>query len=230
MLKCILIEDEPLARKSIEGHLLKIGAIDLIASFENPLSASIFLMENEVDVIFSDIQMPEINGMDFLKTLKDPPLFIFITGNPEYAAESYDLAVFDYILKPLKFERLLASVTRAQKALATKERVANRQSKFLLRDNNRTYLLPHEDIVYIQGSREYVHLITLEKEFVFIKSLKEIITELPADSFMRVQKSFIVNLNYIKALETDKIILKGSFPSIPLGPGFRDDLLMRLGI
>lgn len=231
MIKCIVIEDEPLAKKGIEEHISRIPFLTLLGSFENPILAASFLARNEVDLILSDIQMPEISGIDFLKNLSRPPLFIFITGNPEHAVESYDLEVLDYILKPFTFERLLKSVTKAQKSLTSSERPsANKKAMLTVRDKYRNYLVSYDDIHYVEGYKEYIKIITTENEHLVFDTLKHMEATLPTEQFMRVQKSYIINTNYVKAVDPDKIIMQGSIQDIPLGHSYRNEVYKRFNI
>lgn len=225
MVKCVLIEDEPLARKGIEDHLKQIQFINLLASYENAMDAISFLMTNEIDLILSDINMPWLNGIEFLKSLANPPLFVFITGRGDYAAESYELEGFDFILKPYSFERLLKSMTRVAAALSKKEissRARIDTGKFAIKDKFRNHLVPYQQILYFEGEKEYVRIVTIDKTFVIVGSLKKIAAELPLDVFIRVHKSYIINREYVSAIDPDKILMQGSIKDIPLGVTYRD--------
>lgn len=229
MVSCILIEDEPLARKGIAEHINQIPFVRLEAIFENAMEAITFLNEKDVDVILSDINMPGINGVDFLKTLSKRPLFIFITGRADYAVESFDLEVFDYILKPYSFERLFKALSRAQAHLFKKEVPEKVETgKFTIKENYRNYLVPYDEIQYVEGDKEYIRISTIEREFLIIYSLKKITNDLPAEIFIRVHKSYIVNKSFVRAVDPDKIIMKGSIKNIPIGVTYRDDVYKQL--
>ncbi|MGK9119034.1 LytR/AlgR family response regulator transcription factor [Olivibacter jilunii] len=231
MVRCVLIEDEPLARKGIEDHLKQIPFINLLASYENAMEALSFLMANEVDLVLSDINMPGINGIEFLKSLAKPPLFVFITGRGDYAAESYELEGFDFILKPYSFERLLKSMTRVATALSKKEVLARTRitsGKFAIKDKYRNHLVPYKQILYFEGEKEYVRIVTTEKDYVIIGSLKKIAEELTQDIFIRVHKSYIINRDYVRAIDPDKILMRGSIKDIPLGVTYRDEVYREL--
>ncbi|HWV71029.1 MAG TPA: LytTR family DNA-binding domain-containing protein [Pseudosphingobacterium sp.] len=229
MVSCILIEDEPLARNGIAEHINQIPFVRLEAIFENAMEAITFLNEKDVDVILSDINMPGINGVDFLKTLSKRPLFIFITGRADYAVESFDLEVFDYILKPYSFERLFKALSRAQAHLFKKEVPEKAETgKLTIKENYRNYLVPHDEIQYVEGDKEYIRIYTIEREFLIIYSLKKITNDLPADIFIRVHKSYIVNKAFVRAVDPDKIIMKGSIKNIPIGATYRDEVYKQL--
>src|SRR5690606_21678521 len=205
MLRCIIIEDEPLARKGISEHITQIPFVSLEASFETAMDAIVFLSKNNIDVVISDINMPGINGVDFLKSLSKRPLFIFITGRADYALESFELEVFDYILKPYSFERLFKALSRAQSHLTRNDVVEKVQTgTFAIKDNYRNYLVPYHEIQYVEGDREYIRISTTEREFLIIYSLKKITNDLPQDVFLRTHKSYIINKNFVRAVDPDK--------------------------
>lgn len=229
MINCILIEDEPLAKLGIEKHLSEIPFCNLQASFDNALQALPYVMSNDIDLIISDINMPGLNGIDFLKSLSKSPKFIFITGMADYAADSYDLEVFDFIRKPYTFDRLMKSLVRF-KELIDKNQMTELKSPigyFTLKDNYMNYLIPYEQIQFIEGDREYIKINTVEKQYLTINSLKKVIDLLPSAIFMRVHKSYIVNLQLVKAVGPDKLIMRGSIKDIPLGVTYREEVFKK---
>ncbi|WP_134088857.1 LytTR family DNA-binding domain-containing protein [Olivibacter sp. XZL3] len=229
MVQCILIEDEPLARKGISQHITQIPFVHLEASFENAMEAIVFLSKHEVDIVISDINMPGVNGVDFLKSLSKRPLFIFITGRPDYALESFELEVFDYILKPYSFERLFKALSRAQTHLSKREAAEKVEvGTFTIKENYRNYLVPYEEIQYIEGDKEYIRISTIEREFLIVYSLKKITNDLPLDIFIRTHKSYIVNKAFVRAVDPDKVIMKGSIKDIPIGTTYRDEVYKKL--
>lgn len=233
MINCILIEDEPLAKQGIEKHIQQIPFCILKASFDNAMQALPYLLENEIDLVISDINMPGLNGIDFLQGLSNRPHFIFITGMADYAADSYDLEVFDFIRKPYRFDRLLKSLTRFQDFFSKQDvvdGVKSMNAHYTLKDKYMNYLIPYDQILFIEGEKEYIKLHTLEKEYLTINSLKKTIEVLPRDKFMRVHKSFIINLSFVKAVGPDKIIMKGSIKDIPLGVTYREDVFKEFNL
>lgn len=232
MINCILIEDEPLAKQGIEKHVMQIPFCNLKASFENGIEALSYLMNNEVDLIISDINMPGLNGMEFLKSLMKRPYFIFITGMADYAAESYDLEVFDFIRKPYTFDRLLKSLVRLNDVISRQDQDSVKQQTgcYNLRDKYMNYLIPYELIQFIEGDREYIKINTVEKEYLTINSLKKIIEFLPSDIFLRVHKSYIINIKLARAVGPDKIVMKGSIKDIPLGSTYREEVFKKMNL
>lgn len=229
MLKCVVIEDEPLALNGIKQDLRRIPFVQLEGGFENAMEAIPFLINKKVDLVLSDIKMPGINGVELLKSLPKRPLFVFITGIGDYALESYDLEVFDYIMKPYSFPRLLKTLTRAKSLLSQSETALWREDDHLnIKEKYRNYLVPYNQIQYIEGDKEYIRISTLDREFYIIHSLKKIQEDLPDEVFIRVHKSYIINKGYIKAIDPDKIIMKGSIKGIPLGVTYRDEVYKKL--
>lgn len=230
MINCILIEDEPLSKLGIEKHLREIPFCNLKASFDNPIQALPYVRGNDIDLIISDINMPGLNGIDFLKSLSKNTPFIFITGMADYAAESYDLEVFDFIRKPYTFDRLMKSLARFDDLLTNQQRAESKSSSeyYTLKDNYMNYLIPYDQIQFIEGDREYIKINTVEKQYLTINSLKKVIEVLPSDKFMRVHKSYIVNLQLVKAVGPDKLLMRGSIKDIPLGVTYRDEVFKKL--
>ncbi len=231
MINCILIEDEPLAKQGIEKHIQQIPFCNLRESFDNALEAFEYLRNHEVDLVISDISMPGMNGLELLKSLPKRPHFIFITGMGDYAADSYDLEVFDFIRKPYTFDRLMKSLVRFENLFFKEDKAINEYNNcFTLKDKYMTYLIPYGEIQYIEGEKEYIKVNTVEKEFLIINSLKKVVELLPTGQFMRVHKSYIINMQLVKAVGPEKIIMKGSIKDIPLGVTYREEFFKKLNL
>lgn len=229
MIRCIIIEDEPIAKRGLENQVSLVPFVELAGSFENALDAIDFLKEFKVDFILSDINMPDLNGIDFLKSLSHRPLFIFITAHRDYAIESYELEVFDFILKPYTFDRILRSLNRINDFLSrnsVERKVKN--GVFKLKENYRNHLIDYDEIMYIEGDKEYIKILTTEGEFLIVYSLKKILNDLPSQLFIRVHKSFIINKKMVRAVDPDKIIMKNGIKDIPIGITFRKDVTKQL--
>lgn len=230
MINCLIIDDEPLARETLEDYIVRIPFVNLLGSFEDPMEAMEVISSTKVDLVFSDIQMPEITGISFLKSLKQPPLFIFVSGHPVYAAESYELDVVDYIVKPFSFERLLKSVNKARASLASGQDDLLFKEYFTIKDRTRNVVVRYEEIHYLEGCKDYVIVATSEKEHMVLDTMKHMESVLPKKTFLRVQKSYIVNLAYVKAVSPTTVIMKGSIKDIPIGLQYRDNLYKMLDI
>jgi DNA-binding LytR/AlgR family response regulator len=211
MIRCIAIDDEPLALKQIVSYIEKTPFLELDKSFESALQAVNWLSENETDLMFVDINMPDLSGMEFVKSLQNPPKVIFTTAYSEYALEGFQVDAVDYLLKPIGYADFLKA---AQKA---KERFFTRPSKPEQLDSNEEFLfikadyklqrINLKDIKYIEGMREYVRIyIENQSPVMTLLSMKKLVEHLPQKDFMRVHRSFIVNLNKITTIERNRII------------------------
>jgi DNA-binding LytR/AlgR family response regulator len=209
-ISCIIVEDEPLARNLLEQYLQKIPNLDLVKSFSNPLEALDFLHNNSVDLLISDIQMPDLTGINLLKVLPAKPLIIFTTAYPEYALEGYELDVMDYLLKPITFERFLQAIEKAKGRLQlSKQRDPQEsdQSKSFIFVKDRTKLVKVklEDIIYVEGLKDYIIIYTRDKRIVPLQTLKSFENQLPANQFIRIHNSYIVSFNAIEAIDKEKV-------------------------
>ncbi len=229
-IKTLIIEDEPLSRKRHETLLSGISTIELIGVFDNPQDARSVIQNGEVDLILSDIQMPEIDGVSFLRSLKNPPIVVFVTGHPEFAVDSFDLDVVDYILKPLTLQRLMKSVGKVEAALKNKKSSTLKQGFIRIKDRNRTAFLSPSEIYYIQGWGDYVKVITNDGVTTLNYSMKEMEDLLPATMFIRIQRSYIVNIDYVTSVDATKVFLKERSETLPIGLHYRKIFFKKMGI
>lgn len=225
-LKCLIVDDEQLARKLIEGYVAKLPELELIGSCKNPLEAREVMRDQAVDLLFLDIRMPEMLGTEFVKTLNQKPAIVLTTAYEEYALESYELEVTDYLLKPFSFDRFLKAVNKTiallkQKAAAESE--PDVEEFISLKADHRIYKVPINEIRYIEGLKEYVGFYTKERRIVVLESLKKLEQSLPADRFMRVHKSYIVNTKMIKSLYGNQVDLGDK--QIPVGQSYKEAVL-----
>ena len=228
--RCLIIDDEPLAIKLIKTHLSRLDSFEIAAECKNALQAIEFLMKEKIDLMFLDINMPEITGLDFLKTIPNPPYVIITTAFREYAIEGYDLDVVDFLLKPISFERFLKAINRycdRTRSFATKNGHSSGESqakKYLhIQDGKNIFKLPYDDVLYFEGYGEYVKVITLNKNYMVRDSLTEFEHRLSADSFIRIHKSYIVNIHKITGFSTIQVILKNT--QLPVGRMFREKVM-----
>jgi DNA-binding LytR/AlgR family response regulator len=231
MINCIVIDDEPLALENLAGKIAKIPDLKLLEAFESAWDALPLINAGKIDLVFCDIQMPDISGVSFLKSLTRPPLFIFVTGNPNHAIESYELNVVDYILKPFGTDRLYKSVNRARAFLESQKTNLPHRDFFIIKDRSKNIIMPYNEIIYLKSDREYVTVATIEEKYLMYKRLSEIEESLSsARQFLRVQKSYIVNLDFAKTVDGSYIKMKGSIEDIPIGGQYKAELYKRLGI
>jgi DNA-binding LytR/AlgR family response regulator len=221
---CIIIEDEPLARKLMEEHVRNTPNLELVKSFGNPLLALEFLRENNVDILFSDIQMKEITGITLLKLLQKKPLIILTTAYSEYALEGYELDVLDYLLKPITFERFLKAVEKASARLSETNSVLIKSNNILdnkitndfifLKDGTKLIKVKLSDIRYIQGLKDYVKVVAEDRQIVSLQTMKSLEETLPKTQFIRIHNSTIVAFAAIEEIERERIKIGKEYFSI----------------
>ncbi|MCQ2236242.1 MAG: LytTR family DNA-binding domain-containing protein [Bacteroidales bacterium] len=198
MIRCIAIDDEPLALAQIVKFIERIPTLELVAKCLSVSHAKDVMDEQMIDLLFLDIEMPGVNGMEFARTLKGVPYIIFTTAYPEYAIEGYKVSAVDYLLKPLSFDDLCAAVERVS------ERMLNKPSEMYVKTNGKLRRVVHENVMYIKGMSEYIQIYT-KGENIPITTLcrmRQVEEDLPKGMFVRVHKSFIVNINYISAFDS----------------------------
>lgn len=236
-LRCLVIDDEYPARVLMASYIARLPQLELLESFRRPAEALAYLQIRQVDLLFLDIQMPELSGLQFLKALRDPPLVILTTAFAHYALEGYELDVVDYLLKPFAFERLVQAVQKASERLLLREarppeeRTApdgEPEGEFIsLKADRKIHRLAYRDIHHIEGLREYVVFHCLQGKLITLESLKNLEQRLPRDQFLRVHKSFIVRTDLVQALAGNLLELRDG-PPIPIGKSFKEQVLRRL--
>jgi DNA-binding LytR/AlgR family response regulator len=226
-MKCIIIDDEPLAREGMEMNVRELPFLMLSGQFGNALAANDFLLRNEVDLIFLDIQMPGITGLDFLRSLKKKPLVILTTAYPQFALEGFELDVVDYLVKPIRLARFVQAVNKARELYELRKSPAPAQTAEIiyLKADRRYHRVRLEDIRYIQGMKDYVLVFTQKEKLMTAMNVKTIHDQLPAHLFARVSKSHIVNVRFIDSIDQDSIWLEGK--EIPLGRTYREEFIER---
>ena len=221
--KCIIIDDEPLAIKVIESHLKEFSDFELVGVFNSPIDAIQLIENKEVDVVFLDINMPTMNGLEFLKTLTHRPFVIITTAYREYAVESFDLNVLDYLVKPIPFSRFLKSINKLNKRLGLErhgsKNVSIEEDPFIfLKVDKKLMKVKLNDILYIESLKDYIKVITVSEEFLVHKSMTSISEELPNDRFIRIHRSFTISLNKISFVEGNSIKIANR--RIPIGRNY----------
>lgn len=245
MYNVLIVDDEFLARKLLQGYVEKIEDLNLIGTAQNAAEAFSIAKEKRVDIVLLDIHMPDLNGIELARTLPNIPAFIFTTAYSEYALESYEVSAVDYLLKPISFPRFEASIEKAVTKLksletANKEKeiptetieeeskaeTASNKNYILVKADYRFYKINFEDLLYIEGQHEYVSFYTREKRVTALYSLKNLEEQLPADKFIRVHKSYIVSINDIQEIEQQTITVAGQ--KLPIGGSYREALMKKL--
>lgn len=227
--KCVIADDNLIELDTLEFFLKKIEKIEIVAICNSGLEVFQILTEQKVDIVFSDIDMPELNGIDLLKSVKNPPIFVFITSFADYAVESFDLDVIDFILKPLTFDRLLKATNKAFEYLEIKKMVASevksKDDYFFIKDANGLTKLNYQDVVNIESYGDFskVYTITGGKSHLVLANLKSIENQLPNDVFIRVHRQHIININHLSGIKNGDIILTQE-KVIPLSSTFKQNL------
>ncbi len=229
-LKCIIIDDEPIARKILQEFIEEIDFLELAGQAETPLKAMTLLSDNNIDLIFLDINMPKINGIDFLKSSKKTANVIMTTAYAEYAVEAYGLDVLDYLVKPIAFERFLKACNKAKEIDTLRKNVQNPSDKpddhFFIKCNNQIEKVFYDDLLYAEAMLNYVMLYTTSKKMMVYVTIKNLQEQLPADSFIKVHKSFIVNKTKIKSIEGN--ILNIGNEKIAISQGLREKVIAEI--
>ncbi|KIA95812.1 LytTR family transcriptional regulator [Pedobacter kyungheensis] len=228
LLNVAVIDDEPLAREVLEGYLKRLSGIGQILLFPNAMAALAGLKDSGIQLLLLDIEMPEMSGIEFLKRLAEPPLTIFTTAYRNYAFEGYELGVIDFLLKPITFNRFEQAITKARELLALKEHShleenqANIDDFIFVKSGVQRIKLQFSEVSHIQGLKDYAIIHTPAKKILLKGSIKAMQDLFPADRFLRVHKSFIINLQKVQQLDRNSIFLNGQ--QVPIGRNFREEL------
>lgn len=231
MINCVIIDDEPLAREGIANYVREIDFLTLTGTCENPLELMKLLDQQPVDLIFLDIQMPKMNGIDFLKITPNPPMVIITTAYPTYALEGFQLNVLDYLLKPITFDRFFKSANKAKEyyQLVNKAGSAPQQKEeqasdyFFIRCGSKYEKIYFDDIFYIEGMQNYVTIYTRKGKYVTLLYLKNLEENLNSQAFIRVHKSYIVSINKIEGIEGNEIFIQSH--RVPISRNYREQVI-----
>jgi two-component system, LytTR family, response regulator len=247
-LTCIIVEDEPLARNLLTQYVLKMPSLTLLQAFANPLEAMSFLRNNPTDILFLDIQMPEITGITLLKILQKKPIVILTTAYSEYAIEGYELDVTDYLLKPITFDRFVKAIEKATQRILTTQpnpilgenmpkntiytegspspEISNNSSEnpvsqpfIFVKDGTKLVKVRLHDILYIEGLKDYVTIHTTQKKIVTLQRMKVLETQLPENQFVRIHNSYLVSLEAIDVIHKEKVQIGNAF--LPISDTYR---------
>jgi two-component system, LytTR family, response regulator len=222
-IKCIIIEDEPLAVKVLSDYILQVPFLELQGTFKDAILATAFLRDNRTELIFLDIHLPKLKGMVFLKTLTHLPAVVITTAYHQYAVEGFDLNVTDYLLKPFEFDRFLIAVNKVKSAKSEKPEINEipeiKDYLFLNIERKRVKIL-FSEIIYIESQREYIRIVTTKTAYISKMSTHEIETLLPANIFKRIHRSFIISIGKIESYTAEMVEVNGI--PIPIGRDYRD--------
>lgn len=229
-LDCLIVDDEPLARKGLEEYVDEIEFLHRVGSCENALRALHYLSDKKIDLIYLDIHMPKISGIEFLKTLKHPPLTIFTTAFTDYAIESYSLDVIDYLVKPITFERFLKASQKALEYFQMKMRAegagADQTDYFFVRCDSKFEKVFFRDVSYIVALQNYVVIHVPGRKLITYLTLTSLENQLPKDRFIKVHKSYIVSVPHIRTIEGNEILMEKE--RIPISRNLRDEVIRQI--
>ena len=231
-LRCIVIDDEPIGREIIENFVKQVPFLDLSSSFEDPLKAMAYLQNNETDIIFSDIEMPNLNGIELINSLAHPPIVIFITAHRDFALDGFDTGAMDYLVKPVRFDRFLKAVNRAKDYVNRSTEVHHERKvtdRIFIKSNGKLIKIMLEDIVYIEAQDDYLKIVTNTETYTTLATLKSMEEVLLPPEFFRLQRSFIVKVSTIKALNGNVVELHNG-KNISIALAKKEELYELLGI
>lgn len=234
MINVIIVDDEPLAQDVLETHIQRLPELNLVQKCSNALEANDALRNNSIDLMFLDIQMPQLTGIDFLRTLANPPLVIFTTAYPNYAVEGFELNALDYLLKPISLERFIKATNKAVDQISLKkggsttaETPKDGADYFFVKADKKLIKVNYDDIVYIEGLKDYVIIRMENSRVITLQTMKSLEAKLPAGQFKRIHRSYIVGVSKINAIVGNMVEIteKGQTKHLPIGKNYREELL-----
>lgn len=228
MMRCMIVDDEPLAREGLSNYVREIDFLELVATADDPVSLMSMLEQYQADLIFLDIQMPKMSGIDFLKIAKNPPIVIITTAYPTYALEGFQLNVMDYLLKPITFDRFLKAVSKAKDYHQLTSKPPGNESTvktdyFFIKCGSKYEKILFEEILYIEGLQNYVSIFTTRGKFITLLSVKNLEENLDPQQFIRVHKSYIVAVSKIDTIEGNEIFIRQN--SVPISRNYREQVI-----
>jgi DNA-binding LytR/AlgR family response regulator len=227
-INCLIVDDEPIARQIIQSYCTHIPELNIIASCGNALEAKAIAQQEEIDLIFLDINMPVLNGLAFLRTLKFQPQVIFTTAYKEYAVEAFDLAATDYLLKPFSLDRFLIAVDKVKEKLQPVLGSQTQEDYIFIKADGKIYKILYEHILYAEASGNYTKVVTKERTIMPTITFTGIEELLPASLFIRVHRSFIINKTMITHIEGNRAFINST--EIPIGSNYKDNFMKQLGL
>jgi DNA-binding LytR/AlgR family response regulator len=228
MIKVLIVDDEPLALDILENYIDRIPDLELIARCDNAIDANEILQKEEIDLVFLDIQMPQMTGIELIKSLSTTPAFVFTTAYTEYAVDGFELDALDYLVKPIAFDRFMKAVNKYKESKDSGSQASNSSDEFFFVKADKKLIKIHfDEILYIEGLKDYVIIKKEKGRVIALQTMKSLEKKLPSNFFMRVHRSYIVNIDKIKAIVGNaiEIIESGQTKHIPIGKNYKDDLI-----
>ena len=226
--RCMTVDDDEVSRKLIKHYIDQTNFLTLTYECENAINAANILSEDDVDILFLDINMPEMSGMDLVSHIDDNYEIIMVTSNSEFALEAFEKSITDYLIKPLEYGRFLQASTKAKANIEMSKSKSEKYNDIFVRSDSKLIRLEMMDIMYIEALADYVIIHTAKKKYIVHSTMKGLIMKLPPSSFSRVHRSFIVNHNNITELEDVNILIKDRL--IPIGASYKENFLLKLNL
>jgi DNA-binding LytR/AlgR family response regulator len=229
-MNCIIVDDDKLSLRIIEDFIGKTDGLELVGAYTSAVDAINGMSKEDapkVHLIFLDIEMPEMTGIEFLKSLNELPQVIIYSSKDKYAVESYEFDVTDYLLKPVQYGRFIKAISRAKERFEKREKVAGEGSEIFIKNNSTLVRVKYDDILWIEALENYVVVNTFKEKYTIHFTMKAISEKMPSDKFVRVHRSFIVNIGKIKMIEDNSVIIRyeGGSKIIPIGKSYKDKLM-----
>lgn len=228
MIRCLIVDDEPLAREILGQYVSQSDELQLVGACKNANEVVELLQKESVDVLFLDIQMPGISGMALMKSLENPPLVVFTTAYAQYAVEGYEVSAIDYLLKPISPDRFKKAVEKVKDMIRYKKSSSNELDYMFIRADYQDIKVMFDDILYVEGLKDYVKVVTKEKRIITLTNIKGMLEKLPQDRFIRVHKSYIVAKDKVQTVKGT--ILTIDDKEIPIGLTFKDNFMKRMNL
>ncbi|GAA4007024.1 LytTR family DNA-binding domain-containing protein [Hymenobacter fastidiosus] len=232
MINCLIIDDEPFARELLQGYIAQLPHLHLVASCEHVFEALEVLQQQRIDLLFSDINMPQVNGIEFIRSLHNPPYVVFVTASPNHALEGFELDALDYIVKPVSFPRFLKAVNKALAVINSRPTaVVAAEPQFLfVKEGHSLRRVLFDEIYYIEGMKDYIKIILQDRIIITYLRMSRVENQLPATRFTRIQKSYIVRMDAIRAISGNEAELYNLPEKLPIGKQYKEALLAQFGL
>jgi len=231
-INCILIDDEPISRKGITEYINDVDFLKLVGQFDNALSAADDIKTKKVQLLFLDIQMPKISGIDFIKSLQNPPPVIFTTAFPQYALDGFDLNALDYLVKPISFDRFYKAALKAKEYYEVRKKNIESDSQsgdqkyFFIKAANKLVKIAFDEILYVEALQNYVTIHTIDKKYITYLTFKSVEEYLPSAEFIKTHKSYIIAASKISGIDGNEILIGSEY--IPISRTSKDDVMEKL--
>lgn len=232
MMNCLIIDDEPFARELLQGYIAQMPNLHLVASCEHVFEALEVLQQQRVDLLFSDINMPQVNGLEFIRSLHNPPYVIFVTASPHHALEGFELDALDYVVKPVSFPRFMKAVNKALAVVHSRPTapVAPEPQFLFVKEGHSLRRVLFDEIYYIEGMKDYIRIVLKNQMIITYLRMSRVEDQLPASRFTRIQKSYIVRTDAIRAISGNEAELYDLPEKLPIGKQHKEALLAQFGL